>query len=571
MKLSHLLPMAAAALTAFTLSAATRAELLPGDTALRLHTANVSNLCAALVDTPLGRCLRDPEVKEFLGNPELNCLLPQCGGAPQSQTELQRLRGEQLKLLQGEVVLGLMQGTPVKFCLAAQLTKPQYAQFKEIDEKIHRTLPEAAKFVREDFQGLEILRADNISAGQPTKTTWQTLVNDTFLFSNDRAWLEKSVIQLQTKPPANAAADYLMHVSVSGRGICALIEKAFELQPATTNTPQLVRAGDLINALKLSELREATLTLAKQNHRLRTVTRINNGRCRQGIWALTDTTPLPTDWRLPYLPADAYTYTANRLNLAAFWDALPGMLGQINPTLAASQMMFQSMLQAFGVNVTEDIIRRLESGYATFSRMEGSDSHSLLYWQLKQPAEAATTLDRLLADGSPLRMQLGERLKAAKFRGYNIYTITPETGISNAWSLATAGQFLVCGNDTMLRAALRATDTKGAVGGFYNTAAYKELLRLKPAQACSYEILDPVPIIRAYLTESKWREFRQHCEKLNEKKQGCGQLPNFGRVPPTEKIASFFGPLLSYSVATPDGWESVTTCLKTAFEIQETR
>ena len=193
MKLSHLLPMAAAALTAFTLSAATRAELLPGDTALRLHTANVSNLCAALVDTPLGRCLRDPEVKEFLGNPELNCLLPQCGGAPQSQTELQRLRGEQLKLLQGEVVLGLMQGTPVKFCLAAQLTKPQYAQFKEIDEKIHRTLPEAAKFVREDFQGLEILRADNISAGQPTKTTWQTLVNDTFLFSNDRAWLEKAL------------------------------------------------------------------------------------------------------------------------------------------------------------------------------------------------------------------------------------------------------------------------------------------------------------------------------------------------------------------------------------------
>ena len=346
---------------------------------------------------------------------------------------------------------------------------------------------------------------------------------------------------------------------MSGRGICSLIEKAFELQPTTTNTPQLVRAGDLINALKLSELREATLTLTKQNNRLRTVTRINNGRCRQGIWALTDTTPLPTDWRLPYLPADAYTYTANRLNLAAFWDALPGMLGQINPTLAASQMMFQSMLQAFGVNVTEDIIRRLESGYATFSRMEGSDSHTLLYWQLKQPAEAATTLDRLLADGSPLRMQLGERLRTTKFRGYNIYTITPSTGASNAWSLATAGQFLVCGNDTMLRAALRATDTTGAAAGFYKTAAYQELLRSKPAQACSYEILDPVPIIRAYLTESKWRQFLQHREQLNAKKQGCGQLPNLGRVPPTEKIASFFGPLLSYGVATPDGWESVTT------------
>ncbi len=50
--------------------------------------------------------------------------------------------------------------------------------------------------------------------------------------------------------------------------------------------------------------------------RLRTALRINNRSCRQSIWTLLNPAPLPADWRLPYIPADAFAYNAGRMNLA---------------------------------------------------------------------------------------------------------------------------------------------------------------------------------------------------------------------------------------------------------------
>ncbi len=568
MKPSRLLPLAAAALAALALPAAARLELLPGDSAIQLHAPNISNLCAALAASPPGRCWRDPAIQEFLGHPDPARWLPHRDAPAPAREEVRHLQREQMQLLQGEAALGLTQGTIPGICLAAQLAAPQYARLQELDQRINRLLPEAMALVRENFQGVELLRATRVSARHATNITWQALVNDTFLYSNDRAWMEKSISRLQARPPSGAAAAYLLHARVSGDGIRALIEKALAPRPrrpaaaAATNTPPLFQPGDLINALKISELQEVTFSIAEQDRQLRTAVRIQNRGCRQGIWTLLDPAPLPADWRLPYIPADAFAYSANRLNLAAFWEALPGMLSQINPALAASQMMFQGMLQqSFGVDLSNDVIRHLESGYATCSRMEGGESRMLLYWQLKQPAEAAAALGRLLADAAPLRMQLGERLQAADFRGRPLYTITPAAAGSNAWSLAVAGQFLVCGDDAMVRAALRAADAPGAAAEFYGSAGYQALLRLKPTQACSYEMLNLAAAIRAYLAGPQWREIRRHCEQWNAKKQvrsGACAMLNFDRMPPADKIAAFFGPLLSYSAATADGWESVT-------------
>ncbi len=565
---AHLPPLAAALLTALALPAAARLELLPEDSAIRLHIPSVSNLCAALESSPPGRCWRDPAMQEFLGHPDPARWLPHHGAPAHLRDEIRHLQKESLLLLQEDLAIGLAPGPDAELYIAAQLSEPQYARIQELDRHIARLIPESITFVREEFQGVELLRATLVSPDKNTNTSWQAFVSNTYLDSTDRGWVEKSISRLQARPPAAAAAPYLLQGRADGGWLCALLEKAITPRPprktdnAATNAPPLFKPGDLIRALKISELQEVSFDVSAQDGRLRTALRINNRGCRQGIWTLLDPAPLPADWRLPYIPADAFAYNANRMNLAGLWEALPGMLNQISPALSASRQFFEAMLQqTFGIDLHNDLLRHLDTGYAACSRMRDGSSRELMYWQVKHPAEAAAALARLLADAAPLRMHLGENFQASEFRGRPIYTFARPAAGSNAWSLAVAGQYLVGGDDAMVRAALRAADAPGSPAGFYDSAAYQALLRFKPAAACSYESLDLGAAIRGHLAGARWRQIRQYLEQLNAKhKTLSGQSAgiNFDRMPPADKIAAFFGPLLSYSAATADGWESVT-------------
>ncbi len=566
------LPLLAAAMLAAAapLPAATRLELLPADLSLRLHIPGVSNLCAAIAASPPGRCWNDPAMQEFLGHPNLANWLPHFGADAHQKDEIRHLQKEQFKLIQHDLALGLGHGGSTGIYVAAQCSAANYASARELDERMARLIPEAMTFLREDFQGVEMLRTTLISDRKTTNTIWQAFLHDTVLESSDRAWVEKSISRLQTQPPHDPAAPYLLQARVAGGWIRSTLEMALTPRPrptaagdAATNTP-LFKPGDLIDALKISELQALSLTISLKDSRLQTALRIHNTRSRQGIWALLDTTPLPADLRLPYVPADALAYGANRLDLAGFWNALPAMLTQLNPALGASQQFFQGMLQqTFGVELNSDVFRHLESAYASCSRMEGAQSRTLLYWQIKNPADVAATLGRLLGDAAPLRMQLGDNFQVAEFRGHPLYTFTPAgAGGSNAWSLAVAGQYLALGDDAMLRAALRALGGKAGAGTeFYQSAAYQELLRQKPANACAYGALDLARGIREYLSGPEWRQMRQRWAKWRAQQSAGAQKwagPDFDRMPPPEKIASFFGPLLSYSAATDDGLESIT-------------
>ncbi len=565
---ARLPPLAAILMTALALPAAARRELLPEDSAIRLHIPSVSNLCAALESSPPGRCWRDQAMQDFLGHPDPARWLPHHGAPAHLRDEIRHLQQESLRLLQEDLAIGLMPGPASGLCIAAQLSEPQYSRMQELDRRISQLLPESITFVRESFQGVELLRTTLVSPGKTTNTTWQAFVKNTYLDSADRAWVEKSISRLQARPPAGAAAPYLLQGRADGAWLCALLEKAITPRPprttgnAATNAPPLFKPGDLIKALKISELQEISFDISAQEGRLRTALRVNNRSCRQGVWTLLDPAPLPADWRLPHIPADVFSYNANRMNLAALWAALPEMLNQINPTLSASRQFFELMLQqTFGLDLPNDVLRHLDTGYASCSRMRDGNSRTLMYWQVKQPAEAAAAMARLLADGAPLRAQLGENFQASEFRGRPIYTFAHPAAGSNTWSLAMVGQYLALGDDPMVRAALRAADTPGSGADFYESAAYKDLLRLKPASACSYELLDLGAAIRGYLTGAQWRQIRRYLEQLNAKHQtrsGQASGVNFDRLPPAEKIAAFFGPLLSYSAATPDGWESVT-------------
>ncbi len=125
---AHLPPLAAALLTALALPAAARLELLPEDSAIRLHIPSVSNLCAALESSPPGRCWRDPAMQEFLGHPDPARWLPHHGAPAHLRDEIRHLQKESLLLLQEDLAIGLAPGPDAELYIAAQLSRPQYAR-----------------------------------------------------------------------------------------------------------------------------------------------------------------------------------------------------------------------------------------------------------------------------------------------------------------------------------------------------------------------------------------------------------------------------------------------------------
>ncbi|MCA1807996.1 MAG: hypothetical protein ABR497_03450 [Kiritimatiellia bacterium] len=568
---THLIICAILLLAAGQARPVDRLELLPSNVHLRLDLPNVDHFADVIADSQIGRFWKDPEIRDFLGHPEITALLPNLDAPEQQREILRKLQTEQLSLLRGEAAFGLNFGGTTDFYFVAGMPEPDYLQVVEIDRRIAELLPEKVTFLREKFQGTEILRTTRTDKNS-TNVSWQAWARETLLESSDRVWIEKTIAGLQAGAPRDALSNHLLRLRMDGAWLAEALRKALapDKPAGDTEAPAVFDQSRLVEALHINELQYVSFTLQGTAEKLESVTRLANNNSRRGIWSILDTNPLPVGLLLP-VPAGVVSFSLDRLNLPGFWSELPDAIARLDPNVAGGFQFFLGMLQqTFGIDPENDILRHMETCYLSYGRLEKGRTSNLLCWRLKDPQLLKTTLRRLLTEGGPLRTALGDSLQEDEFLGQQLFTISQNAGDQTAaWSLAVGGGHLLIGNPDMLREFLRALNNPAAGAAFQSSPLFRSLQRHTPPTAFAQSFFNLPVFLREFMTGPNWQTWRQQWEAWRTKPENKDHnWAKFdpARIPEPDKIAGFFGPLISHGRAVDGGVETTIILLPLAPE-----
>ncbi len=561
-----------------------RAALAPAESDIRLRISDVAGCTSAVPQSSVGRFWQDDGVQAFLGRPDGALLVRGLvTGTNGMSAQKAHLLAEQLRLLKGEVIVAIdtlrcptglgtkAQPDPVKdesaFYLVAQMPLPDYKKSLELDRQIADLDKQKTTLSHVEFQGQDLAMIVERGQDGRERRSWQTCLNDTFLGSNRKEWIEQTVARIKREGPPSAGRPETPSVDLllSGAMITDALKTMIAAMPALTpggaaaqggndpvgpvNKQPKIDAAAVLKALGLDTLKSLRFNAQFEQTQARLKIVIDRGSARRGLWALVVDQAVPEDLKISYVPANVDAFTVTRVNLLALWQEIPGILQAIDPGLPAMFAMLTGMLQqSVGINLDTEVMANLDTLVISSSCLQDNEAQILVAWQLKDAKAMDAVLKRLIAKNPAA----GE-----EFRGVSLLNLPCATNFAGA--AAVVGNQLYFGNVEQVRGAIRAqTAEKPAAAAFLQAAIYRDMLKNKPAGSQDYSLTDMSASVLSWFSAANVAKM-----KLALAQQAGSKTVNpamgaflkgidFSKMPPAEKMASFFGPLFEYNTVKGD-------------------
>lgn len=558
-----------------------RLDLL-ADADLIVRASDTSGLVAAVEQSPLGRFWNSPEMAGFRNGKsieeEIRLALVDADEG-ENAARIRDIYLEEMRMFTGEFILGLkfsdFENQP-ELAIAAAMRAEDYQRSLEMDELLFELEEVETIKASEDFRGTPIytyMRKEK----DGDRFFYQAFYAGTLLASDDRAWLERALVQLKETPAREPEGEPAF--SINGKAhLIDRLQSHLAAQASQAEAPFDIQA--IVKSLGIDTLGDMGLNLRLQEDRLEMDFLVaRRGEWNRGLMVLIPPEPAPLDFRLAHVPRDVASYQVTRLDLNAFWKQIPEMLQQISPEL---QMQFSMGVGAVGgmmnIDVNEDIFSNLDRLAYTYTRF-GDQGQELLYGLKVKDADAMErTLRKLFAAHSPVVAQLGDLYHETDVQGHVIHSLQfpmpaaeDDVPAFNEIGLTVVDRALVVGQSGLLEDYVQAAVHNQGVPEFYESPPFKAMVARVPAEACSYGWSDLAAYAHFFIDE---------VQEAAAQLQAAGATPAsadqeggetvdplkdlFGgfavdRLPPAEVIADYIGASDGYSVIDAAGFRSTWT------------
>lgn len=547
-----------------------------------VRCSDASGLVRAGVQSPLGQLWNSPEMTAFRDGLGLEDLFGRALVEEFEGPNAERMRDiymEQIRMLDGEFVLGLDFGEFERdpaVTLAAAMRAEDYRRSLELDTLLFELEDVRTITASEDFRGTPIttyMRQEE----DGDRFLYQAFHEGTLLASEDRPWIERALIRLKETPAREPDGQPVLAVTGTARlmdRLEALIaEKAAEdVAPFDPQT--------MIHGLGIDTVGQVALEICLKEDCADVDFRVaRRGEWNRGLMVLVPADPVPLDLRLAHVPRDVASYQVTGLDLNALWTQIPEILGRISPEF---QMQFSMGVNAVGglmdINLNEEVFGNLDRLAFTYTRL-GDDGQELVYgFRVKDADAMARTLDKLFAEHSPVRAQMGDFYRRTDVQGHGVHMLQfpMPAGEGGAMTVSEVGltvvdRALVIGQGGLLVDYVQAAVRPQGEPAFYADPMFKAMAARVPADACTYGVSDLAAYARFFMdgfrTAVEAMEGRLATADSDDARraQTLGPLADIlagmdsGRLPAAESVAGYFGTSDGYSVIDAAGFRSTMT------------
>jgi hypothetical protein len=561
-------------LTVLTIPSSTfaldRAELLPKETTFTIRIANMNDMVSALTNAPVAQMWQAKAFQDFVGNVDLREAYLEQETRKVGNREAAELQLEELGMLTGEVIVGIIASDADTFSYkaVAHLNKDDYQKSLDMDRRIDELGKNDTTFINHDFQGEQIVESRSVGEDpESPETSFQSHMGETLLLSDDREWVEATLLKLRGVAPDEPEGETPgLTVNVDARAIADLIQKQFD--NAVANAPQgdagaapKAQPGALMEALGLHQLGNALFSLELHDEKLIFKSNVLVGNDLNGLLSLLDVRPVDAITPLPYLQDDIFLAMHARYDIAALWNEVPNIMRKVAP---GSEMMLGMVAMSMGgTDPGRDVFAHLDTTYSRIGRLKDGVPEELLLWRLNNADALRQTLDAIMAEGKPLRTQLGEALEVDAFRDRTIYTF-PDTNTGRRSGVAVTEDHLLFGSADMIRASIQSLDQSETKSPFMSSTTYNRLLRLAPRQSFAVGIVDWKRLVDHALNSSAdnetglpiFKQLQMAAANAEGFKDSIWANINWNKFPPAPFFARHLGPSLTFSEAKKGTLES---------------
>ena len=556
---------------------------LVADVDLVVRCSDTAAFASAMGQSPLGLLWNSPEMAAFRDGRALEDVFGRALLEEIDNEQAARIRDitlEQIKMLRGEVVLGFDFGDfdrQPAITLAAAIRAVDYRRSLEMDALLFTLEDVETITASEDFRGTPITTYLRKEA-DGDRFLYQAFHDGTLLASEDRAWLEQTLIRLIATPAREPAGEAVLTVSgktrLMDRVQAFLAEKASE-RPSPVDVPTVIHSlgidtvGDVELEIRLREDRADMIFRAARR-----------GAWDRGLMVLIPAEPAPADFRLAHVPRDVAGYQVFRLDLNALWTQIPDILRQIAPEV---QMQFNMGVNAFGglmnIDVDTELFGNLDRLAYTYVRL-GDEGQEMVYgFRVKDAAAMERTLGKLFAEHSPVLAQLGQFYRRTDVDGHIVHMLQfpMPTGRGDEVAVREIGMTVVdrawvIGQGRLLVDHVQAAVHHEGEPAFYASPMFTAMVDRLPADACSYGVSDFAAYARFFMDEAR-SGLTAAQEVLvtpaGNGSQGATQALNpladalagfdIAKLPSADSVARYFATGDGYSAIDEDGFRSVLT------------
>ena len=579
----------------------TREALIPEYLGFYVHFSNTKAFFDELEKSPLGRLWNDEKMRKLTDDYELSAgvkdMLTPCDD--DNTRQVNELFWKNLSLLEGEVIVSLSDEASLEpeLLFISQSTPERYKENVELDMK-SAEISKKDKFQTgfHEFQGVELFCLSK--EDDTEECLYQAYVNGTAIQSADKEWIEKTVMTLKnssgaqepsgapyaeivikTEAFADFLKNYLPGASDSEDEEDDQAEQknypaaSSELQAPQTAAPKAKAPTkqDILNALGLGEISEIRLKITPSKDKVTLALTVDGvPKDMSGLWSILDGGQAG-DFRLPYAPAETYSYQVSKINLKKFWAEIPLMLKKINP---AYEMQFRGglmMAQAqLGFDIGADIIDPFGQTFASCDYCdEDGSAKRVSAIQIADKKTMAMTLERIFAESSPIAASARNLISSEKYLDRDLYLIKipdPQANMPGAAkspaqknplqdvAFVIDGQNLYMGNAQGVRKTLQSIDSKSRTDLFFESQAFTKFYPSIPDQSVYWGIIVWEPFFKVCKnTFNASPEAKKSLESLwNSRSQLSDRKYSFAGKPFALNIKempepSFFASYVKYS------------------------
>lgn len=537
----------ACALNAFALD---RMSLLPPNQQVRVRVSNVTEFLNRLKDSPFGQLWADPQFQDFIGNPSeekwMDALFKDKSEAYKEITL------DQLKMLKGEVVVGANPDSK-EICIIAAMSPEDYRRSLEQDEQL-KTLEEAhVEIIHDEFQGISVIRHIRDGGGEEMHTSWQAHLADTMLVGSSREWIERSIIQLKKESPEEPEGSPSLDLKLKlSRLIEEMVQNTQQKPPSNPNAPD---KKALFEALGLLGVENGSVTFRLDEDKMVSDSTLDIRNLTKGLFALLDmqASSLPT---VTFIPEEISSIEVGRIHLLGLWREIPNILGAVSPSGKMQFDMLSGMIQQQAqIDVDQDLLSNLGTQYISYSVAdpETTQQVSVVGIELKDRVAFKTALERALT-APALQPQVSALLEEEPFLEHTIYTIKNQQEGSAPLAFSIAADRFFYGHPNMIRRVIRTRSSADAAQtSFENSPLVRGLRQHTPSNAFGYRAIDWKEQMESILKQLSNPAFIAAFKQGFENSNNAIKLPDFGKMPSAEHLASFFNTTYQYIEKTDTG------------------
>ncbi|OVE73382.1 hypothetical protein BVX94_04025 [bacterium B17] len=557
-----------------------RKDLLPPECMMTVRLSNSTDFIKQWKKSSIARLWSDPQMQEVFGKKDFVETLKEEMAKGKSE-ELAHLEWEEIKMLSGEVVLALRPGAnePV---IVAYMTEENYKRSLEMDKRIAdlKKGDELLTVKQGTFQGaplVQLITEKTKANGERVKTTtWQSHLENTIVSAESREFVEKTIVKMRKEGVKEPKGQPKIGISINFQKAIDEVEKNFPppapraASPGMPPRPPAPTPMQIVAALGMDKTENVVLDMVLKDEEMVVESHILGTDFSRGLFSLFDSKPSSLDLKVPFVPADAFSYEVSRIDLRAFWLEIPNSLTALNPMYGAQyHFMIAALLGSLGFDIDKDLLAHFDTQYISFGASEEDQPVSVTGVRLNNELAVKDTLAKLFSDESAMRQGMGDKLMTEEFRGSTMYIFEPKmpttpgvkasqapvSQVKNA--LTVAGGYMFYGVESGVRMVLRSLDSKAKGGNtFYESSLVNELRLLAPKNCIGYAAVDWASFIKTYLSDKSREEQISNLKNMTSagamampaaNKTGLFKDADYSKLPSAAHMSSFFGPSFSYN------------------------